>query len=699
MKKFFVIFFTLLIYNLAKGSCDTCRMNVGMNLYSNVYWGSENPFVDIMKFSKTWGTQNIVFVNGGQNPWNSGVIGSIQKDSLGYPLQLPYYMPGIGLDTSQAVYTSWENTGTLPAGQYIVLYDGSGEIQFLCDAIILSQTTGRIVVNVTPGICNQMQLKILRSTFGNHIRNIRFLMPGTEFTYQSHPYNQAWFNKLKPFKTIRFMDWGSTNDNPNISWSNRAKKDYYTWTTKSGVPYEEMIRLCNTMNANMWINIPHQADDNYIIQMSRLVRDSLNPNLKIYVEYSNEIWNPIFTQSTYLYNNGNQNEPWPERAVPFIQNALDRWSAEFTAQRNRIIRVVGIAVLFQDLSERICYSINSSSFDAIATAAYFAFTPYGYNVLQSLGASATINDVKQLARNARDSLFYTFIKNNKIIADDLDKKFIFYEAGQHLTPYPFGSIQPYNQALVDVQSDSSMYNMYNEWFAELRAVSNDLLFMHYAFAAPKNGQSGSWGALESTNQNPPFYVNAPKYQALLDNMIEFKSLTLTVLIEGYYNNVNNTSVGDTITVYLHNINYPYSIIDSSSAYIDIYGTATFVFSKPENGAHYYIHISHRNSIETWSKSGGEEFISSNLNYNFSTSQTQAYGNNLTLKGSRYCLYSGDVSQDGVIDINDAGLIDNDAYNFLSGYVATDLTGDDIVDVSDMSIADNNAFNFVGKIIP
>jgi len=69
------------------------------------------------------------------------------------------------------------------------------------------------------------------------------------------------------------------------------------------------------------------------------------------------------------------------------------------------------------------------------------------------------------------------------------------------------------------------------------------------------------------------------------------------------------------------------------------------------------------------------------------------------KGTRYCIYSGDVNQDGIVDGNDAGAIDNDAYNFITGYVNTDLTGENIVDASDASIVDNNTYNFVGVVRP
>jgi len=65
----------------------------------------------------------------------------------------------------------------------------------------------------------------------------------------------------------------------------------------------------------------------------------------------------------------------------------------------------------------------------------------------------------------------------------------------------------------------------------------------------------------------------------------------------------------------------------------------------------------------------------------------------------FAVYGGDVNLDGVIDGADASIIDNDAFNFASGYVASDVTGDRFVDASDASTVDNNAWNFVGLIRP
>ncbi|HRB00477.1 MAG TPA: hypothetical protein PK294_08590, partial [Ignavibacteria bacterium] len=51
------------------------------------------------------------------------------------------------------------------------------------------------------------------------------------------------------------------------------------------------------------------------------------------------------------------------------------------------------------------------------------------------------------------------------------------------------------------------------------------------------------------------------------------------------------------------------------------------------------------------------------------------------------------------DIADLSQIDNDAFNFNSGYLSTDVNGDAFIDLADYALTDNNASNFVGAIVP
>ncbi|MBK8980916.1 MAG: hypothetical protein IPM38_01015 [Ignavibacteria bacterium] len=167
-----------------------------------------------------------------------------------------------------------------------------------------------------------------------------------------------------------------------------------------------------------------------------------------------------------------------------------------------------------------------------------------------------------------------------------------------------------------------------------------------------------------------------------------KTLNLTVNLEAC------SPVQDTVVVSLRSSTAPYGLIEMTKVYLSSTGTAAVDFAKAVDGINYYVVVNHRNSIETWSKAGGEVFAGGVLNYDFTSAASQAFGNNMVIVGIEWSNYTGDVNQEGVVDVGDLSLIDNDANGFVIGYVNTDLNCDDVVDLADASFADNNASNFV-----
>ncbi len=199
------------------------------------------------------------------------------------------------------------------------------------------------------------------------------------------------------------------------------------------------------------------------------------------------------------------------------------------------------------------------------------------------------------------------------------------------------------------------------------------------------------------------YINAvnPDYLTIKYSQSAGITLNLTMFIEGFYNEGTDQQVSDTVTVELRNSTSPFAIADQSTAVLSANGTVQLNFTGAANG-NYYIAVKHRNSIETWSANAIAFSQIVPVNYNLSSSSSQAFGSNVIQIDSspvRFAVYSGDVNQDGTVDATDISTIDNDASNFVGGYVVTDLTGDDFVDGTDFAIADNNAANFVGAIRP
>lgn len=180
-------------------------------------------------------------------------------------------------------------------------------------------------------------------------------------------------------------------------------------------------------------------------------------------------------------------------------------------------------------------------------------------------------------------------------------------------------------------------------------------------------------------------------------------INLTVYSEGLYNTLlDRLSRKDTVSVYLRKVSSPYVIVDSAKAPIDsVSKSGLFEFSKVSAG-NYFIVVKHFNSLETWSKTGGEILTVCEpvYDYDFSDSEAKAYGNNLHLTGSKYCVYSGDINKSNSINLDDVLFIYNDAGNFISGNKPiSDLTGDNLVDLSDITIAYNNSNKFISVISP
>lgn len=199
----------------------------------------------------------------------------------------------------------------------------------------------------------------------------------------------------------------------------------------------------------------------------------------------------------------------------------------------------------------------------------------------------------------------------------------------------------------------------------------------------------------TTYNKKPFWVGCSQLPAV------YSFYNIKFIPEGLYNEISNSlNLQDVSKAYLRNVSSPYSVADSSQSEIDsISFNSKFAFVNANSGI-YYIQLKHRNSIETWSKPGGESFTrGGTMNFDFTSGSAQAYGSNMKLKGSKYCIYSGDVGQDGAVDISDIVSIHNDAANFASGYMVTDLDGNFSVDISDILIAYNNAINFVAKVTP
>jgi hypothetical protein len=104
----------------------------------------------------------------------------------------------------------------------------------------------------------------------------------------------------KQFACLRFMDLTYTNNSTDVLWADRVPATRKIGNKRS---WESVIAYANAIYAApnsklraVWICVPHLADATYISSLAALLRDTLNSGLIIYVEWSNEVWNTVFSQ-------------------------------------------------------------------------------------------------------------------------------------------------------------------------------------------------------------------------------------------------------------------------------------------------------------------------------------------------------------------------------------------------------------------
>ena len=224
--------------------------HVGINLAGLNYYSTQFPFADLTKNGGGWWSRDA----------NGAEVGKLTMTPTGYPAALE---PGQRAHMAVA----WGDTRYAP-GEYVVRWDGDGELSFPLSTVrVASRAPGRIVLDVrdTRG---PLWVGIEKTNPANPVRDVRFFWPGTEANAATQPFNPEFLRRLAPFSTLRFMDWGAVNHSPLVRWADRPLPGDAVYTSERGVPVEQMIDLANTLQADPWFCIPHQADDDYVRQFA-----------------------------------------------------------------------------------------------------------------------------------------------------------------------------------------------------------------------------------------------------------------------------------------------------------------------------------------------------------------------------------------------------------------------------------------------
>ncbi|MBD3240665.1 MAG: hypothetical protein GF331_08790 [Chitinivibrionales bacterium] len=490
-------------------------------------WSDAEPFVDLFKMSRTWHWLDADDSRDWPHNTEPKPVNGIPVDNQGWPLRVPFQLNGAARRVCTTMLNGREKEA-FEFGTYTLLFEGEGEIRLsnLYSATITHDGVGvkQYQFEITQqhfgsnDVSPALRLNIYRSVEGNHIRNIRMIRPGCLDIYETQPFTERFLRDVRPFAILRFMDWNNTNGNTQSTWSQRRPKDYATQTMMpdppnnlNGVAYEWMIELCNTVERDMWVTVPHKADANYQRQLARLIRDNLDPSLKCYVEWSNETWNWNFPQTSYAEQQGYNTLKLDDKVGAAV-NKYHTYAAvrlfkifeeEFSAQRDRLVTVLaGRHNPVTGDSERIIKALDDPVVnpDNIVPDA-FATAPYMNTPTRVSSVNAAFDGLRQgLARAAEGT------RKWKPHCDSYGLRFITYEGGQHLN-------KASEEIIIATNEHADMYDLYVDYLDSLEAYG---LTMLNAFVAVAGWNSyGAWGHKQYAGEP---LSSAHKYRALIEYM-------------------------------------------------------------------------------------------------------------------------------------------------------------------------------------
>jgi hypothetical protein len=492
-------FSAILATTLPERAAADTPFPLGMNLAGIADWSSEIIFVDAFKASRPWTSQ--------KDGAKFGEGGPLDVDEHGWVKKLAdkqFAEAMLHVDIG----------GHYPGGKYVCLFDGKGELEFSNAATGKQVAPNKYAVDVDAPR-GFIAVRVRKTDPKNPVRNIRLVKAEFEKTYITSPFLPEFLKRYKGFQVIRFMDWLKTNNSNDEKWADRAHVDDATQAGRKGIALEYCLQLATTLDIDPWLCIPHKADDDYVRNFAKMVKDKIDAKHKIYIEYSNETWNTIFDQAKFCQERG--------LALKLSDNPYEaqlRYSAQRSVEVFKIFEEVfgGADRLVRVLAAHGAHPWTGTTAmdwkdafknaDAIAIAPYFG-NSYGDPKTAAKVADMTVDELldgckKMIADNR---------KTNETYAAEAKKrnlKLMTYESGQHLVGYAGAQD---NDKLTRLFNEANrhprMGELYLEDLKNWQEVGGSTFCVFSSMGLYTKW--GSWGVLEHRDQDPD---QVPKFKAL-----------------------------------------------------------------------------------------------------------------------------------------------------------------------------------------
>lgn len=248
-------------------------MDIGMGLTDINGYTGYFPFANILLSAGAWQQTS------GSGSW------SVTKDGE--------VAATVATDRFRAIIVEGLYT-TAPLGTYTVLNPNGCKIGFGAygDQTLAAFTTA------TSFTFNYSGDRMMALHAEGSCSGVKVIMPGHLSSFLAgNPWNSQFltFQAGLKSKAYRFMDWVSTYRDIVKDWAD-ISLDPMTCRSPSSrllprMPYPLMIDLCNRTNKDMYLNLPTRVTDDFCTQLATLLKNTLNPNRYVMIEFGNEVWN------------------------------------------------------------------------------------------------------------------------------------------------------------------------------------------------------------------------------------------------------------------------------------------------------------------------------------------------------------------------------------------------------------------------
>jgi hypothetical protein len=488
-------------------------------------------FADVMKQARHWGNPNTPWDEAAPqdaNSWPTGDAGAVFAVGV----------PGMG-GTYRLSFTGNANVGIIASTDRPNTY-----VQNKIYNSGTNTTTADIVVSAAE---RNLMLSFTGQLGG--VKDVKLIRPNAQPT---DLFNPAFLARLRYFTTLRLMDPLATNGNPQVLWSDRTRPA--NASQAKGMSWEYAVMLANTTGKDLWINIPHRVlgstyqlgETDYVTKVAQLFKygsdgvnpytgpygsgtpnpvplsgpiyPPLNPALHVYVEFSNELWNGIFSQDTWIVGLAQAALAARDPDLCYdgttnLWTIVPRLMAKAIMQvSNGFRQAYGDGAMMTQIRPVLAAQIaNAGTFGGLGylDARYGGSFRYLYGVagapyidIADERLPLTLDQTFAEMTTYQSGNLIPWITNLSAIARSHGIKMLAYEGGQTLYP-SLGNSAVKLAAQTDQRMKSQMLNLFSNWTA-----GGGDIFMFYSLASAWNN-SGYWGLAPDINYDTDTDIGYP----------------------------------------------------------------------------------------------------------------------------------------------------------------------------------------------